>query len=110
MHGLGDGAEVLVLALLAGLVVVGIRRKDSGEALNAAELLGTVDRLARGVVGGSGEDRNAAVRGLNGDFDDAQPFGLRKSGGFAGCATGDQQRDTASDLPVNVGTEGGLIE
>jgi hypothetical protein len=32
--GLGDGLEVLILALLAGTVVVGVCRQDSGEAVD----------------------------------------------------------------------------
>ena len=93
-----------------GLVVVRVRREDAGEALDAAELLRAVHGLARGVVRGAREDRHAAVRGLDGDLDDAQPFGFGQGRRLAGRAAGNQQRDAAGDLPVNVSTKGRLIE
>src|SRR5581483_7754426 len=100
LDGFGDGAEVLELAFLSGLVVVGVGGEDAGEAVDARELFGVGDGLVGGVVRGSGEDGDAAGGGGDGDFDDAEPLLLGERGGLARGADGHEQVYAVGDLPV----------
>jgi len=77
---------VLVLSLLAGAVVVGVRREDAAEAVDVGQLFGVGNSLVRGVVGTAGEDGDTSTGGGDGGFDDAEPLGLCEGGGFAGGA------------------------
>ncbi len=99
IDGFGDGLEVLVLALLGGLVVVGRGGENGVYALDFGDLGGFVDGLGGGVGGGSGDDGNASGGDLDGGFDDPAPLVVREGGSFSGGSAGNQEVDSGFDLP-----------
>src|SRR6478672_766021 len=75
-------------AVLHWLVVV---RHDREDCIGAGEfgLPGQLDRMARGIRTGSGNDADTATRNFDGGADDRVVFGWHKRRGFAGCFADD---------------------
>ena len=99
IDGFGDGLEVLVLALLGGLVVVGRGGEDGVDALDFGGFGGFADGLGGGVGGCTGDDGDASGGDLDGDLDDLAPFVVREGGSFSGGSAGNQEVDSGFDLP-----------
>ncbi len=53
------------------------------------------------IAARAGDNRDAAARLFDGDFNDAQMFGMGKRGAFAGGAAGDKEIDAGGDLPID---------
>ena len=101
LSGACDGGKVLELALLRGLVVVGIGAEDGGNAGDAGGEAGAFFCAAGGIVRTAGPDGDAAIGGLGDDAEDAEPFLVGEGRRFRSGAAGDEPVDAAGDLPLD---------
>jgi len=81
-----EGDEVLVLAFLAGLVVVRVGRQNGAEARDALDQSSLADERLGGVVRAATPHRNTPGSGFDDDADGVKPLIFFKSSGFAGGA------------------------
>ena len=106
IDGAGQGEEVLILALLRGLVVVGIRGENGGDAGYFLEPRGQAKEGAGGVVRATGPDGDAPGGGIDDGAEGLDPLLLFEGGGFTGRATGDDEVDAGLDLPFDESAKG----
>jgi hypothetical protein len=97
----GEGEEVLELAFLSGLVVVGIGGENGIDAANLTEKCGEAEQGAGAVVSASGPNRNAACCSVHNYIDGEKPLVLIEGGGFAGGTASHQKVDSRFNLPVD---------
>ena len=110
VNGFSEGQKVLELALLGGLVVVGIGGEHGVDAAHLAEAAGEAQQRARGVVGAAGPHRHTAGRGLGYDAQRQQPFLFVQRGRLACGPAGHQKVDAGVDLPVHQRPERRFID
>jgi hypothetical protein len=107
--GRGDRLIVLVEAFLGGLVVVGRDGEDAAHA-QVFEFARQFDDFARVVAARAAQHRHAALGLIDRDLDNAQVFGAREGGAFAGGAAGDQEVDARIYLAAHQTPQGCFVE
>src|SRR5208337_3744120 len=107
--GFGDGLEMLVEALLRGLVVVG-RDGENAVGAEVRELARERDHFGGVVTAGTGENRHFALREFHGDLDDAQMFLMGERRAFSRGATRHKKSDARGNLALDQRAQRGFIQ
>ena len=84
VDGFGEGEEVLKLALLRWLIVIGICRQDGAEALDPLQKAGLSDQRFGAIVRAAAPDWDAPGSRLDDDANGVEPLVFFESGGLAG--------------------------
>ena len=99
-----------VLALLRGLVVIGIGGEDVVDAGAGGDFFGLLDRVVSGVGRRSGHDGDASGDNFDGGVDHIKPLVVSECGRFAGGAAGYKKIDAGLDLPRDQIAQSNIVD